>query len=180
MADPEGMFSCPYCFSLQRKEAYVKDGRRRYRCASCGCPVEDTTVQTMPSIFHRTKVLFVDDDPLLLVLLKAAMREHSFDVLTAPDGPTGIELARKERPEIVVVDVLMPRMSGFDFCRRLRAEPGFRRTPLILVSARPDPALEQKGLAAGANIAVPKPADLDELAQLLRQALTRRTEPDHA
>ncbi len=180
MSNSEGMFPCPYCVSMQRKEAYVKEGRRRYRCSSCGCPVEDTTVQTIPSLFHRTKVLFVDDDPLLLALLKAALQEHSFEVLTASDGPTGIEVARKEKPEIVVADVFMPRMSGFEFCRHLRTEPGFRRTPLVLMSARPDPALEAKGRSAGANLAISKPAEVEELAQTLRTALARRAAPDRS
>ena len=175
MAATEGMFSCPYCFSMQRKEAYVKDGKRRFRCASCGCPVEEYTVQTT-SLFHQPKVLFVDDDPLLAALVRAALREHGFDVLTASDGPTGLEIARKEKPEIIVADVLMPRMSGFEFCRNLRAEPEFRRTPIIMVSSRPDPLLEEKGRAAGANLSVTKPSDLDELAQLVRNTLNRRTD----
>ena len=178
MAVSEGTFSCPYCFSMQRKEAYLKDGKRRYRCVSCGCPVEDTPVQTMPSLFHRPKVLFVDDDPLLLVLLKDAMHEHGFDVFTAPDGPTGLEAARAEKPEIVVVDVLMPRMSGFEFCRRLRAEQDFKRTPIVLFSARADPALEEKGRTAGATISLPKPVDLDQLAQVIRKALVHPSQSD--
>jgi CheY-like chemotaxis protein len=178
MAVSEGMFSCPYCFSMQRKEGYLKDGKRRYRCASCGCPVEDTTVQTSSSFFHRPKVLFIDDDPLLLILLKHAMEEHGFDVFTAPDGPAGLEVARAEKPEIVVVDVLMPRMSGLEFCQRLRAEQGFKRTPIVLISARVDPALEKKGRAAGATLSIPKPADLGEFAQMIRTALVPPSESD--
>ncbi len=170
MAYTEGTFSCPYCFSTQYKEAYVKDGVRRWRCVSCGCPVGEASVQAT-DVFRRPKVLFVDDDPLLLAMLKPAMVERGFEVITAADGPSGIETARTEQPELVVADVFMPHMSGFELCRRLRSEPNFDRTPIIVMSARPDPALEEKGRAAGATLAVPKPADLDQLAETLRRVL---------
>ena len=173
MAATEGMFSCPYCFSMQRKEAYMKDGKRRFRCESCGCPVEEYSVQAT-SLFHQPKVLFVDDDPLLAALVRAALREHGFEVFTAADGRSGLDVARQEKPEIIVADVLMPRMSGFEFCRTLRADPEFRDTPIVMVSSRPDPLLEEKGRAAGANLSVMKPSDLDELAQLVRDTLQRR------
>ncbi len=173
MGATEGTFSCPYCFSMQCKEAYMKDGTRRFRCASCGCPVEEYTVQAT-SLFHQPKVLFVDDDPLLAALVRAALREHGFEVFTAPDGPSGLDVARKEKPEIILADVLMPRMSGFELCRSLRADPDFRDTPIIMVSSRPDPLLEEKGRAAGANLSVMKPSDLDELARLVRDMLNRR------
>ncbi len=150
----------------------MQDGRVRHRCASCGCPEPEATVQTISDLFASPKVLFIDDDPLVRTLLQTAVSALDFQVITAANGPTGIEAARRELPDAVVVDILMPRMSGFDVCRRLRADPSLKDVPIILMSARDDPGMSQKGRSVGATCTVGKPEGVEQIMDLLRKVLT--------
>ena len=178
MSPSSEMISCRFCVSRQPKETYLQDGRPRYRCASCGCPEPETNVQTVSDLFTAPRVLFIDDDPLVRVLLQTAVPALEFEVITAASGPAGIALARQESPDAIVVDVLMPHMSGFEVCRQLRADPTFRTIPIVLMSAREDPGLAQKGRAAGATCTVSKPGGVEEMAQVLRQALAHPPQED--
>lgn len=164
-------FFCPFCCASQEKQEYEEDGVRKVRCASCGCPAETGVVETKKSAFERPKVLCIDDDRLLLGLFRDTMETHGFEALTAMDGPTGVELAKRERPEVILVDVMMPRVSGFEVCRRLRANPDLAETPLIIMTAITDPALKEKGLEAGADLAIPKPFDPMQIVTILNDAL---------
>ncbi len=146
--------------------------RVRHRCASCGCPEPEATVQTISDLFAAPKVLFIDDDPLVRALLQTAVPALDFQVLTAPNGPTGIEVTRREMPDAVVFDILMPRMSGFEVCRQLRADPALQHIPIILMSARDDPSMAQKGRSVGATCTVGKPEGVEQIMDLLRRALT--------
>jgi len=126
-----------------------------------------------PRHSHRPRVLCIDDDQLLLVLFRDTLEAQGFEPLTAADGRSGIEIAQKERPDLILVDVLMPRMSGYDVCRTLRSVPGFQNTPIILFTALADPRLEAKALAAGATRAFPKLFNLEKLMDVLRVTIEK-------
>ncbi len=164
------IFFCPYCCSSQEKYEYQEDGRRKFRCASCGSPVEGTGL-TEESTFGRAKVLCIDDDRLLLGLVKDAIEAHGFEALTATDGPSGLALAKAQQPDIILVDVMMPKMSGFEVCRHLRADPKTRGTPIIIITAMAESDLKTKGLEAGANLAIPKPFNPTQIIVLIKKAL---------
>ena len=164
-------FFCPFCCSSQQKQEHEEEGVRKVRCASCGCPAEAEVVETKESAFDRPKVLCIDDDRLLLGLFRDTMETHGFEALTAIDGPTGVEMAKRERPEVILVDVMMPKVSGFEVCRRLRADPDLATTPIIIMTAMMDPALKEKGLEAGADLAIPKPFDPMQIVTILNNAL---------
>ena len=163
-------FFCPYCCSTQEKYEYQEDGRRRFRCASCGTPAEAFGLME-ESTFGRSRILCIDDDRLLLGLVKDAIEAHGFEALTAPDGPSGLELAKAQRPDLILVDVMMPKMSGFEVCQHLRADPNLMGTPIILITAMTDPELKTKGLEAGANLAIPKPFNPTQIITLIKKAL---------
>ena len=163
-------FFCPYCCSSQEKYEYQEDGRRKFRCASCGSPAEGGGL-TEESTFGRAKVLCIDDDRLLLGLVKDAIETHGFEALTAIDGPSGLALAKAQRPDIILVDVMMPKMSGFEVCQHLRADPKLKGTPIIIITAMADPDLKAKGLEAGANLASPKPFNPTQIIVLIKKAL---------
>jgi len=163
-------FFCPYCCSSQEKYEYQEDGRRKFRCASCGSPAEGGGL-TEESTFGRAKVLCIDDDRLLLGLVKDAIETHGFEALTAIDGPSGLALAKAQRPDIILVDVMMPKMSGFEVCQHLRADPKLKGTPIIIITAMADPDLKAKGLEAGANLAIPKPFNPTQIIVLIKKAL---------
>jgi two-component system cell cycle response regulator len=80
-------------------------------------------------------------------------------------------LAKAKHPDVILVDVMMPKMSGFEVCQHLRADPKFRGTPIIIITAMTDSGLKAKGLAAGANLAIPKPFNPTQIILLIKKAL---------
>jgi two-component system response regulator VicR len=85
-----------------------------------------------------SRVLIVEDDPAILRGLADNLRFESHEVLTATDGETGYRLAREKRPEVVVLDLMLPRMSGYEVCRKLRADGV--QTPILMLTARGEEA----------------------------------------
>lgn len=170
-------FFCPYCCATQEKYEYQEDGWRKYRCASCGTPGETGGLQE-DSAFGRAKILCIDDDRLLLGLMKDVIEVHGYDALTAHDGPSGVALAKEQRPDVILVDVMMPKMDGFEVCQQLRADPNLKRTPVIIVTAMSDPELKTRGVEAGANLAIPKPFNPTQIVALIKKALELKAKAD--
>ena len=117
------------------------------------------------------KVLIADDDPQLVRALRITLAAHGYDVVAAPDGQAAIALAAKEHPDIVMVDLGMPRLDGLRVIEALR---GWTAVPIIVVSGRTGSADKVEALDAGADDYVTKPFQIDELLARLR-ALSRRT-----
>jgi two-component system KDP operon response regulator KdpE len=116
------------------------------------------------------KVLVADDDPQLVRALRITLSAHGYDVIAAPDGAAAIALAATERPDIVMVDLGMPRLDGMQVIEALR---GWTTAPIIVVSGRTGSADKVDALDAGADDFVTKPFQIDELLARLR-ALSRR------
>jgi two-component system response regulator MprA len=121
------------------------------------------------------RILVVDDEPSVRDALERALRAQGYGVLTAADGLEGLDAVEREQPEVVVLDVLMPRLDGFEVCRRLRERGD--RTPVLLLTAKDAVGERVEGLDAGADDYVVKPFALDELLARIR-ALLRRTIPN--
>jgi len=117
------------------------------------------------------KVLIVEDEPDMILGLKDNFEFEGYEVLTATDGQSGLEKARKERPDLVVLDVMMPRMSGLEVCKALRSE-GFDR-PIIMLTARGQEIDKVVGLELGADDYVTKPFSIRELMARVRAVLRR-------
>jgi DNA-binding response OmpR family regulator len=103
------------------------------------------------------QVLVVDDDALTLEILRTILDLEDFDVRTATDGPSALAAVREERPDVVVLDVMMPGMSGLDVCAELRSEPATKDLPIILLTARDADADRKSGLESGADAYLTKP-----------------------
>ena len=116
------------------------------------------------------KVLIADDDPQLVRALRITLAAHGYEVVAAPDGNAAITLASKERPDIYIVDLGMPRLDGVGLIQAVR---GWSRAPIIVVSGRTGSADKVEALDAGADDYVTKPFQIDELLARLR-ALARR------
>jgi two-component system KDP operon response regulator KdpE len=116
------------------------------------------------------KILVADDDPQLVRALRITLAAHGFDVVAAPDGAAAIALAAKELPDIVMLDLGMPRLDGVEVIQALR---GWMTAPIIVVSGRTGSADKVEALDAGADDFVTKPFQIDELLARLR-ALSRR------
>lgn len=117
------------------------------------------------------RVLLVDDDRKLLSLLDRGFRYEGFDVRVATRGAQGLELARAERPDVVVLDIGMPDLNGFEVCRLLRANVD---VPVIMLTARDDVEDTVQALDLGADDYVTKPFAFDELIARVRAVLRRR------
>ncbi|WP_304176510.1 PleD family two-component system response regulator [Phenylobacterium aquaticum] len=105
------------------------------------------------------RILVVDDIEANVRLLEAKLTAEYYEVLTASDGPTALALAAKEKPDIVLLDVMMPGMDGFQVCRRLKDDPETRHVPVVLVTALDGRADRIAGLEAGADEFLTKPID---------------------
>jgi DNA-binding response OmpR family regulator len=117
-------------------------------------------------------VLIVEDDPAILLGLEDNLRFEGHEVLTATDGETGYRLARDKKPELMILDLMLPKLNGLDICRKLRVE-GFQ-APILMLTARGEENDRVVGLDMGADDYVAKPFSIRELLARVR-ALLRRT-----
>lgn len=132
----------------------------------------DIEVPAQPA-FDRATVLIVDDHPDLRTLLRQQLESH-YRVLEAADGVAALALTRRECPDVVLSDVMMPELDGAAFCRELRADPAIDATCVILVSARADRSDVRAGLAAGADDYLVKPFDAIELRLRIGNQISAR------
>jgi two-component system cell cycle response regulator len=118
------------------------------------------------------RVLVVDDVDANVRLLEAKLTIEYYEVLTASDGPTAIRVAAEQKPDIILLDVMMPGMDGFETCRRIKADPATSHIPVVLVTALDGREDRIVGLDAGADDFVTKPID-DVLLFARVKSLTR-------
>ena len=117
-------------------------------------------------------VLVVDDDPVILRLLEVNFEMEGFAVLTAGDGAEGIEVARARQPDVVVSDVMMPKMNGLEMVAALKADPETAAIPVLLLSAKAQADDVRLGLAAGADDYVTKPFEPHDLVERVTKLLS--------
>src|ERR1041384_2097474 len=103
------------------------------------------------------KVLIADDEPDILEILKYNLSNEGYEVVTAKDGDEAMEKARRTQPDLVVLDVMMPKKTGVEVCQLLRAQPAFKETLIIFLTAVNDEGTQIKGLETGADDYVSKP-----------------------
>ncbi len=122
----------------------------------------------------RRRILIVDDDPVIARLLQVNFRLEGYEVETASRGDEVLEKARAQRPDIVVLDVMMPGIDGWEVCRRLKEDPDVWDTPVIFLSARAQDEDRQRGYALGVVEYVTKPFDPAQLVDIVGRALAER------
>jgi DNA-binding response OmpR family regulator len=118
-----------------------------------------------------TKILIADDEPNILISLEFLMKREGYEVLLARDGQEALDVIARERPALVLLDVMMPIKSGFDVCHELRASEGLRDTRVLMLTAKGRDTDVAKGLALGANAYMTKPFSTKELVQKVRDML---------
>lgn len=155
------MPACPYCGAIH--PAILAGGV----CPVCGTPLAPDPM----SAIRPTTILWIDDDRLLLSVCGDAFERFGFQVLVASDGATGIELAKKERPDLILLDVVMFGMDGFEVCQRLRAEPALAETPIVLLTVLDDAGIRDRGRELGATSVWSKPFGPDDLIMKVTKLL---------
>ncbi len=161
---------CPYCQLPQP----VEEGPREVYCENCGGPLQTGGPAAPP---RPATVLWIDDDRLLLSLCAELLTRHGYRPLLATDGATGIATAHRERPDVILVDVVMPTMHGLEVCQQLRAAPALRETPIILLTALEDAGVDAMGKKVGATATLRKPFGPEHLLRFLETILDRRGSP---
>ena len=120
-----------------------------------------------------TKILIVEDEAGLVTLLKYNLEKHGFETAEVMDGKLVMSAVMTERPDLILMDWMLPNVSGVDLCREIRQNPEVKLTPIIMVTARADEAVNVRGLSYGADDYMTKPFSVPELIARI-QALLRR------
>ncbi len=115
------------------------------------------------------RVLAVDDDPTILRLLQVNLEMEGHQVSTAPDGTRALAAIRETRPQVVLLDVMMPVLDGWQVCEQVRGDPDVADIPIVFLSARAQEADLARGRAAGADAYITKPFDPIELVTLVER-----------
>jgi len=123
------------------------------------------------------RILVVDDEPSILKLIRVNLERDGYEVETAADGKTALELAGRIRPDLVLLDVMLPGLDGISVCRTLRNEPATRNIPIIMLSARGEEVDRVLGLEMGADDYITKPFSPRELLARIKARL-RRNQPE--
>ncbi len=122
---------------------------------------------------HR--VLIVDDEPNIVISLEFLLKREGFAMSVARDGEAALEAIRSERPDLVVLDVMMPKLDGYAVLAAVRADPELAGTRVLMLTAKGREAEQKKGLALGADAYMPKPFSTHELIANVRRLLGAET-----
>jgi DNA-binding response OmpR family regulator len=120
----------------------------------------------------RKRILVVDDSKTAQMMTALIVSKGSFEVLTASDGEEGVEKALSERPDLILMDVMMPKMDGFEACRKLRTLEETRDIPVIIITTRGEADNVEVGFGSGCTDYVTKPVNSVELLAKIRNHLT--------
>ena len=118
-----------------------------------------------------TKVVIAEDEPDIRDLIRFTLQFAGYEVFAAGNGEEGYELAKREKPDLVMMDVRMPKMTGYEACRKIKADPDLKHIPVIFLSAKGQDAEIQSGLDAGAEEYLLKPFAPDQLTERVRAVL---------
>jgi DNA-binding response OmpR family regulator len=121
------------------------------------------------------KILIADDEPNILITLEYLMKRDGYVVSVARDGVEALDTLRRERPALVLLDVMMPRKTGFEVCQEVRADDELKDTLILMLTAKGRDTDVAKGLALGANDYITKPFSTKELARKVRELLAAKT-----
>ena len=126
------------------------------------------------------KILVIEDDPATLRLVDYTLRHKGYQVLTASNGLEGMRKACNEKPALIILDVMLPGMDGFEICHRLRSEPDTAQVLIMMFSAKAQEIDRDTGLKVGADDYLTKPVDPSVLVSRVESLLTRKTGDRHS
>jgi two-component system alkaline phosphatase synthesis response regulator PhoP len=119
----------------------------------------------------KPRVLLIEDEPHILLSLEFLLERAGFDTTSAADGDEGLALVGKLRPDVVLLDIMLPHLNGYEVCRAIKADPDLREIPVIMLSAKGQEVEILKGLDLGASAYITKPFGNAEILEAIRAAL---------
>jgi DNA-binding response OmpR family regulator len=165
----KGTVICPMCRLAQPVDDADAEAEAEVSCGNCGHPLRSSPKPPRDS--RPVTILWIDDDRLLLTFGRDILERHGYRVRTALDGPTGIAAVKDDPPDLIILDVVMPDMTGYEVCRRLRAEPGLQDTPVLLLTSLQDPQVDVLGRGIGETFTMSKPSDPEMIVSIIAQVL---------
>jgi DNA-binding response OmpR family regulator len=119
----------------------------------------------------KKKILLVDDEPDIQTIVGGRLTALGFEVMMAKDGQEGLDLARKEAPDLIVLDLMLPKLDGYKVCRMLKFDKTYENIPIIIFSAKGSDADKKLATQAGANAYMVKPFDLNLFTQTIQKLI---------
>jgi len=116
-------------------------------------------------------VLYVDDDADLRRFVKGLLERHGYQVTIAGTGEAGLEVARAHPPDLIMLDIILPGLNGFEICQQLRGDEGLRGVPVLMLTGMDDAKLNERAFAAGAQVCMTKPLQADRLLSAVQMVL---------
>ncbi|MFH0739102.1 MAG: response regulator [Candidatus Omnitrophota bacterium] len=119
----------------------------------------------------KKRILLIEDEVDLLEMLKFRLEANNYEILTASDGHQGLVKARKEKPDLIILDLMLPKMDGYKVCRMLKFDNKYKHIPIIIVTARAQESDEKLGYEVGADVYLTKPLESQLLLQKVGELL---------
>jgi len=119
------------------------------------------------------RILAVDDSATILEMIKAILTAGGYEVLTAADGAEALDVARSESPDLILLDVMLPKLDGYRVCRLLKFDQNYKQIPIIMLTAKTEEQAMATGIRTGANQYLTKPVEPDTLLTAVAQELAK-------
>jgi DNA-binding response OmpR family regulator len=119
------------------------------------------------------RILAVDDSATVLEMIKSVLVADGYDVITAADGAEGLETARREKPDLILLDVMLPKLDGYRVCRLLKFDQNYKGIPIVMLTAKAEDAAVATGMRTGADQYLTKPVEPDTLLAAVASEIER-------
>ncbi len=119
----------------------------------------------------KKKILIIDDDPNITELTKVLLESHNYKVLTVCDGVSGLQEAKKHKPRLIILDIMMPNVDGISICKSLKSDKKTKNIPVIILTVKWLDEDQKRALNAGASCYITKPFETNELLKKIREIL---------
>ena len=125
----------------------------------------------------KPRILLVDDEPSIVKMVGKRLEIEGFDVLVAVDGQEGLAKAQQDGPDLIILDLMLPKLNGYEVCTMLKQDTRYQQIPIVLFTAKAQDKDEKLGMECGANAYVRKPFRAQELLEKIRALLAPSTPP---
>jgi len=121
---------------------------------------------------EEKKILIVDDEPNIVMTLEFAFKKKNFEVFIARDGTEAIEITKREKPSVILLDIMMPQMDGYETLQKIREDPSLKKTKIVFLTAKNKTADVKKGMNLGADKYLTKPFSVKKIIAEIEEILT--------
>jgi len=122
----------------------------------------------------KKRILIVDDEEDILKVLRFRLEANNYEVLSASDGQEGLNKARSEKPDLIILDLMLPKLDGYRVCRMLKFDESYKAIPIIMFTARAQTSDKELGMEMGADAYIPKPFEPEVLLGKMKELLEKK------